>query len=114
MVSSEKRKPARQTVPHNSEREGRKRNLADEPTIGSSTVKDVAKLAGVSVASVSRVANRNACVSESTRVRVLEAISLLQYHPNSYATELARASSAVRKSRTIRLAALSSERAKSQ
>ena len=43
------------------------------------TLNDVAKLAGVSPATVSRVMNRSVVVSESTRVRVLEAARELEY-----------------------------------
>ena len=46
------------------------------------TIKDVAKAAGVSVATVSRVLNRSPAVSEKTSERVNEAISELGYSPN--------------------------------
>jgi DNA-binding LacI/PurR family transcriptional regulator len=56
-----------------------------------STVKDVARLAGVSTATVSRVANGAGNVSDESRTRVLTAISRLQYCPNPHASELGRA-----------------------
>jgi LacI family transcriptional regulator len=62
-----------------------------------STVKDVAKLAGVSTATVSRVTNGAGVVSDHARRKVLEAISRLQYSPNSHAVELARAGRGVSK-----------------
>lgn len=46
------------------------------------TIQDVAQLAGVSVATVSRVLNRSSAVTESTREAVLEAIKTLNYQPN--------------------------------
>lgn len=52
------------------------------------TIVDVAKKAGVSVATVSRVVNGNYPVRESTRGRVQRAIEALQYVPNLQAREL--------------------------
>jgi DNA-binding LacI/PurR family transcriptional regulator len=49
---------------------------------------DVAAAAGVGVATVSRVLNGNANVSEGTRARVLEAIDRLDYRPSSIARNL--------------------------
>ena len=46
------------------------------------TIKDVAKLAGVSVATVSRVLNNSAIVSPETAKSVSEAIKALNYRPN--------------------------------
>src|SRR5580698_4122256 len=46
------------------------------------TVKDIANLAGVSIATVSRVTNEAGNVSHETRSKVLWAISTLQYCPN--------------------------------
>lgn len=56
-----------------------------------STIKDVAKLAGVSTTTVSRVMNGAGNVSNETRTRVLTAVSNLQYCPNGNAAELRRA-----------------------
>ncbi|MGI6661933.1 MAG: ribokinase [Bacillota bacterium] len=49
---------------------------------GDITIKDVARKAGVSIATVSRVINKTGYVSESTRRRVEEAVALLGYSPN--------------------------------
>lgn len=56
---------------------------------GTVTVQDVARAAGVSAMTVSRVVNGGSNVRESTRVAVLEAISKLNYSPNSAARSLA-------------------------
>jgi LacI family transcriptional regulator len=45
-------------------------------------VKDIAGLAGVSVATVSRVVNGADNVTTETKTRVLTAVSQLQYRPN--------------------------------
>ena len=58
-----------------------------------STIKDVARLAGVSTTTVSRVANGAGKVSGETRTKVLTAISRLQYCPNAHAAELGRGNS---------------------
>ncbi|WP_136604335.1 LacI family DNA-binding transcriptional regulator [Paenibacillus dokdonensis] len=52
------------------------------------TIRDVAKMAEVSISTVSRVMNAPESVIESKRVRVLEAIEKLQYQPNSFARGL--------------------------
>ena len=54
-----------------------------------STIYDVANLANVSLATVSRVINNSNKVADSTRRKVLEAIKQLDYHPNITAVELA-------------------------
>jgi len=56
------------------------------------TIKDVAKLAGVSVATVSRVINQSPKASESSRLAVTSAMEQLQYHPNANARALAQQS----------------------
>lgn len=53
------------------------------------TVKDVAKLAGVSIATVSRVINGTGYVSEQTRFKVWKAIEELRYKPEISAKVLA-------------------------
>lgn len=53
------------------------------------TISDVAELAGVSIKTVSRVANHEANVTESTRSRVEAAIAKLDYRPNMSARSLA-------------------------
>ena len=55
------------------------------PTI---TISDVAERAGVSVGTVSNVVNRPDRVTESTRVRVREAIAMLGWVPNGSAATL--------------------------
>lgn len=52
------------------------------------TLNDVADHSGVSYQTVSRVINNHPSVAEDTRQRVLEAIRLLNYHPNRAARSL--------------------------
>ncbi|QHM72286.1 HTH-type transcriptional regulator GalR [Mixta intestinalis] len=56
------------------------------------TIKDVARLAGVSVATVSRVINHSPKASETSRQAVFSAMEALQYHPNANARALAQQS----------------------
>ncbi|RPD98943.1 HTH-type transcriptional regulator GalR [Candidatus Pantoea deserta] len=56
------------------------------------TIKDVARLAGVSVATVSRVINNSPKASENSRQAVSQAMEELQYHPNANARALAQQS----------------------
>ena len=53
------------------------------------TIRDVARQAGVSVATVSRVLNNSALVSPDTREAVMKAVTLLGYRPNANAQALA-------------------------
>ena len=53
------------------------------------TIKDVARLAGVSVATVSRVINQRELVNPETAEQVQKAIKQLQYEPNAVARGLA-------------------------
>lgn len=55
----------------------------------SSTINDVARLAGVSKRTVSRVINGSLSVGDSTRVRVEKIIAELNYSPNTQARGLA-------------------------
>ncbi|WP_420643536.1 LacI family DNA-binding transcriptional regulator [Candidatus Leptofilum sp.] len=52
------------------------------------TIKDVAKRAGVSFKTVSRVLNDDTAVRESTRAKVLAAVEALDYRPNIMARSL--------------------------
>ena len=52
------------------------------------TISDVASLAGVSIKTVSRVANKEPSVREATRARVQKAIDALEYQANPYARYL--------------------------
>jgi len=53
------------------------------------TIEEVAKLAGVSTATVSRVLNHHEYVSERTRIRVWEVVKNLGYQPKIFARTLA-------------------------
>ena len=68
-------------------------------SIRSCTVKDVARLAGVSTATVSRVVNGAPKVSSTTRTKGMTANSRLQYCPNAHAAELGLANSGITKKR---------------
>ena len=56
-------------------------------------IKDVAKKAGVSMMTVSRVINDNGAVSAETRKKVEQAVKDLDYIPNQIAKSLVNASS---------------------
>ena len=53
------------------------------------TIYDVAREAGVSLATVSRVINGSSVVREKTKEKVHEAIKKLNYKPNAIARSLA-------------------------
>lgn len=53
------------------------------------TIYEVSELAGVSLATVSRVMNKNARVSDKTKLKVLSAMQELSYRPNATARSLA-------------------------
>jgi len=55
---------------------------------GQATIRDVARVAGVAPATVSRVLNNSGYVNERTRARVEEAIAKLGYVPNRLASSL--------------------------
>ncbi len=58
------------------------------PSGSKTTIADVAKLAGVSVTTVSRVLNGEKYVRENKKKAVLSAIEKLEYQPNLYARSL--------------------------
>jgi LacI family transcriptional regulator len=60
------------------------------------TIRDVAKHAGVSVTTASYVLNQTGSIGEATRKRVMEAVEELNYHPNGFARHLKK-----RKTQTI-------------
>jgi DNA-binding LacI/PurR family transcriptional regulator len=68
----------------------------DMPTVRAPSIRDVARLAGVSHQTVSRVLNKHPSIRESTRARVLQVMEDLQYRPNRAARALSRG-----RSRTI-------------
>ena len=52
------------------------------------SLKDVAEHAGVSPSTVSRVLSNKPVVNENTRIRVMDAVRLLDYRPNELAKSL--------------------------
>ena len=54
------------------------------------TIKDVAKHAGVGIGTVSRVINNEKAVGEKTRKKVVESMKALNYSPNNMASQLRR------------------------
>ena len=60
-------------------------NTFTGPKEAPATIRDVARLAGVSTATVSRVVNDTGDVSGQTRTSVLAAIAKLKYRPNAHA-----------------------------
>lgn len=54
------------------------------------TIKDVAKHAGVGIGTVSRVINNEKAVGEKTRKKVMESMKALNYLPNNMASQLRR------------------------
>jgi len=55
-----------------------------------SSIEDVAKLAGVSISTVSRVVNKSSIVKASNRIRVEQAIKELKFKPNLIAKALVK------------------------
>ncbi|WP_129409449.1 LacI family DNA-binding transcriptional regulator [Marinitoga lauensis] len=53
-------------------------------------IEDVARLAGTSIATVSRVLNNKGKFSEKTKMKVLKAVEELNYKPSSQAKHLAK------------------------
>ncbi|MDQ6786363.1 MAG: LacI family transcriptional regulator [Acidobacteriota bacterium] len=60
-----------------------------------SSIKDVAREAGVSTATVSHVINKTRFVSDEVRARVEQAIAECRYYPNAHARSLASGSSKI-------------------
>ena len=60
------------------------------------TMRDVAKLAGVSIKTVSRVINEEPAVSDELRAKVMTAAQQLGYRPNFTASTLRRSSNTTR------------------
>ena len=58
----------------------------------SATIRDVARLAGTSTATVSKVMNGSYSISKETADRVRKAMDELDYHPNLRAKNFARQS----------------------
>ena len=63
---------------------------ASSPTPSRAKIQDVARLAGVSLGTVSAVLNSKQVVSEATRARVLAAMAALHYQPDHHASNLVR------------------------
>ncbi|HEX8500485.1 MAG TPA: LacI family DNA-binding transcriptional regulator [Pyrinomonadaceae bacterium] len=73
-------------------REETRKHTAERPPpqhFRTSRIKDVAREAGVSTATVSHVINGTKYVTDETRRRVLEAVERCEYHPNAHARSLA-------------------------
>jgi len=77
-----------------------------------STINDVARSAGVSTTTVSRVLNGASNVSGETRTKVLSAISELRYCPNPHAAELGRVKSVASSNDHVHVRALVGEKGK--
>ena len=52
---------------------------------GARTIRDVARLAGVSIGTVSKALNANGRLSAETRAKVLEIAKAIDYRPNDLA-----------------------------
>ncbi len=59
------------------------------------SIEDVARLAGVSIATVSRVINKASTVKEKNRIKVLDAVKQLKFQPSVFAQRLATGKSNV-------------------
>lgn len=68
---------------------GKTKNTSKPRTVAAATIYDVARVAGVSKTTVSRVVNGEAAVSPQTREQVQKAIRSLRYTPNKAARSLA-------------------------
>ena len=72
----------------------------------SCTLRDVARLAGVSTATVSRVLNGSGLVTDKTRGRVMLVIAGLKYRPSPHASELGRQNRGIPRKKTYSVDAL--------
>lgn len=52
------------------------------------TIKDVAKISGVTVTTVSRVLNNRGYISDATRKKVHDTMEELDYNPNELASSI--------------------------
>src|SRR3989338_11607598 len=59
------------------------------------SIRDVARLAGVSITTVSRVINKFSTVKEKNRLKVLDAVKQLKFQPSVFAQRLATGKSNV-------------------
>jgi len=59
------------------------------------SIEDVARLAGVSISTVSRVINKQSSVKEKNRIKVLNAVKQLKFQPSVFAQRLATGKSNV-------------------
>jgi len=73
--------------------------------VRSCTLTDIARLAGVSTATVSRVVNGSGTVSRKMKSKVLSAISGLRYRPNAHAAQLGRENRGIPRTRSAYSAA---------
>ncbi len=64
----------------------RSKNISSNKAI---SIEDVAKLAGVSITTVSRVINKMSSVKEKNRVKVIDAVKQLKFQPSIFAQRLA-------------------------
>ncbi|MFA5095970.1 MAG: LacI family DNA-binding transcriptional regulator [Candidatus Omnitrophota bacterium] len=62
---------------------------------GNKSIEDVARLAGVSITTVSRVINKVGAVKEKNRSRVMDAVKALKFEPSVFAQRLATGKSNV-------------------
>lgn len=77
-------------IPDVTGQQARADGYAGRAPTSSANIRDVARAAGVSHQTVSRVINEHPNVSEATRRRVLEAVRALNYRPNRAAQDLSR------------------------
>jgi hypothetical protein len=69
------------------------RSVDGDLASGTRTIRDVARLAGVSIGTVSKALNANGRLSAETRAKVIEIARAIDYRPNDLAQSLHRARS---------------------